>query len=500
MMIMETVAKIRRYHLILGKGIKQTARDLCISKNTVKKAIRGGTEAFVYKRENQPRPQLAPHIDELKAVLTEDWKQPRKRRLTAKRIYEDLAQNGYLGAYDSVRRYVKVWREKEGNNPATVFVPLQFEPGEAYQFDWSHEKVLLGGVVTTIKLAHFRLSYSRKSFVTAFTREALEMLLEAHNRAFAFFGGACRKGIYDNMRTAVTKIKKGKDRDFNTDFSKMCDHFLVEPVACTPASGWEKGQVENQVRNIRRWFFIPMPSFSDLEELNGWLADRCTELAKKRPHPEQKETTIEEMFQKEQEALIAYPGPFDACKQTDCRVSSTSLIRYEDNHYSVNCLLARGVGTVKAYSDRIKVVHEGKIVANHPRHFGKGKTIYNPWHYLKVLERKPGALRNGAPFHDWDLPTGIAEMRQRLEGRLGGDRDFVSLLLAAKEHGLDETNLACVLALKDGTVQVEAILNHISRLCQPPEPDPVEIPVPLKLSEEPTADCARYDKLLRSQS
>jgi transposase len=150
------------------------------------------------------------------------------------------------------------------------------------------------------------------------------MLLEAHNRAFAFFGGACRKGVYDNMRTAVTKIKKGKDRDFHSDFSKMCDHFLVEPIACTPASGWEKGQVENQVRNIRRWFFIPMPSFANLEELNGWLEDRCIEVAKKRPHPEEKETTIEEMFQREKEALIAYPGPFDACKQKDCRVSSTS--------------------------------------------------------------------------------------------------------------------------------------------------------------------------------
>ncbi|MBF0446345.1 MAG: IS21 family transposase [Magnetococcales bacterium] len=495
---METVAKIRRHHFVLGKGIKRTARDLSVSKNTVKKAIREGVEAFSYKRQSQPRPRLAPHIKELNEVLVEDWKQPRKMRLTAKRIYEDLVRNGYLGAYDSVRRFVKDWREKEGNNPSNIFVPLRFEPGEAYQFDWSHEKVLLGGVVTKIKLAHFRLSYSRKPFVMAFTRESLEMLLEAHNRAFAFFGGACRKGVYDNMRTVVTRIKKGKDREFHSDFSKMCDHFLVEPIACSPASGWEKGQVENQVRNIRRWFFIPMPSFADLEELNCWLVDRCIEIAGKRPHPEEKTATIEEMFLREQGSLIAYPGPFDACKQADCRVSSTSLIRYEDNHYSVDCL-TRGVGTVKAYPNRIKVIYDGKIVAEHPRHFGKGKTVYNPWHYLKVLERKPGAIRNGAPFYEWDLPAGIAEIRKRLEGRLGGDRDFVSLLLAAKEYGLDPTNSACVMALKDGTIHVDAILNHISRLCQSAEAAPIEPPVSLQLKEDPVADCSRYDQLLENK-
>jgi hypothetical protein len=324
------------------------------------------------------------------------------------------------------------------------------------------------------------------------------MLLEAHNRAFAFYCGCPRQGIYDNLPTAVAKVLKGKKRKFTSRFERMCDHFLLEPVACTPAAGWEKGQVENQVRNIRRWLFLPMPSFADLEELNGWLVDRCWEIAGTRSHPEQPERSIAVVFQEEREYLISYPGPFEAYQQKECRASSTSLIRYDSNHYSVDCLAAKKPVTIRAWSNRIQVLHEGKLVADHPRNFQHGTTVYDPWHYLKVLERKPGALRHGAPFQEWVLPEGLAEMRVRMEKRLGGDREFVSLLSASREYGLEEVDSACRWALREGVIQGDAIINHLSRANQPSDPEPVITPPGLRLSQEPTADCARYDRLLEA--
>ena len=158
---------------------------------------------------------------------------------------------------------------------AEAFVPLSFAPGEAYQFDWSHEVVLINGVTVTVKVAHVRLCHSRMLFVRAYPRETQEMVFDAHNRAFAFFKGSCTRGIYDNMKTAVEAVFIGKDRQFNRRFLRMCGHYLVEPTACTPASGWEKGQVENQVGVVRERFFTPRLRVASYEELNAWLLDRC---------------------------------------------------------------------------------------------------------------------------------------------------------------------------------------------------------------------------------
>ncbi len=499
MLTLETRAKIRRDREVHKKPIKQIVRERGVSRNTVKKVLRAGPGEVVYQRSHQPRPQLGPFIERLEEVLEEDWPQPRKKRKQAKQIYEDLVRDGYQGAYDSVRRFVKAWREEKGRNPGTVFIPLYFEPGSAYQFDWSRESAVLGGIHQTIRVAHFRLSHSRMVFVTAFVRESLEMLLEAHNRAFAFFCGCARQGIYDNLTTAVNKVLKGKERLFNSRFEKMCDHFLVEPVACTPAAGWEKGQVEKQVQDVRRWLFSPIPQFIDLEELNGWLADRCWELAAARKHPEQTHRTIAAVFQEERERLIPFSKPFEAYQSRECRVSSTSLVQYDGNQYSVACQAARKPVTIRAYADRIMVIHDGKPIAEHQRHFGKGSTIYDPWHYLEVLERKPGALRHGAPFQEWPLPEYLALMRRRMEKRPGGDREFVSLLSASRQYGLEQIDKACEWALQQGVIQSEAIINRLSRIDQPPDPEPVATPKGLVLQEEPTADCAKYDQLLETR-
>lgn len=495
MLVVETIAKIRRYHFVKGLGIKAISRKLGISRNTVRKVIRSGATEHSYKRTSQPQPRLGDYVDRIEELLEEDWRRPRKRRLTARRLHELLQAEGYSGSYDSIQRFAKSWRAKKGKNPTGGYIPLSFSPGDAYQFDWSHEWVVLGGIAQKIKVAHFRLSHSRQPFLAAYPRESAEMVFDAHNRAFSFFGGTCRRGIYDNMSTAVTKVLEGKARIFNRRFLQMCSHYLVEPVACTPGSGWEKGQVEKQVKNIREWLFTPRPRFKDLEELNGWLEEQCIAIAKKRKHPEDKEHTIWELFQEEQQSLIPVRSIFDGYAERECRVSSTGLVNYDRNHYSVSSKVVGQSATVLATADLIQIVKNGEIVGEHIRQFGRGKTIYDPWHYLGILERKPGALRDGAPFKDWDLPSGIKQIQKRLLSRPGGDREFVEILIAARDHGLEITDGACRAALSDGTVRSEVVLNLITRELDPAPLDPVSTPERLCLTEEPLADCGRYDSL-----
>ena len=175
----------------------------------------------------------------------------------------------------------------------------RFEPGEAYQFDWSHEVVLIDGVTVTVKVAHMRLCHSRMPFVRAYPRETQEMVFDAHDRAFAFYKGACTRGIYDNMKTAVDTVFVGKERAYNRRFLQMCSHYLVDPVACTPAAGWEKGQVENQVGTTRERLFAPRVRVKSMAELNDWLPDQGVARAKVQPHPEIPGKTVWEVFQGE---------------------------------------------------------------------------------------------------------------------------------------------------------------------------------------------------------
>ena len=264
-------------------------------------------------------------------------------------------------------------------------MPLSFAPGEAYQFDWSHEIVLLNGVTVTVKAAHVRLCHSRMLFVRAYPRETQEMVFDAHDRAFALFKGACQRGIYDNMKTAVETIFVGKDRLYNRRFLQMCSHYLVEPVACTPASGWEKGQVENQVGLVRERFFTPRLRFKNLDELNAWLLDKCIAYAKAHRHPELTDQTIWEVFEAERPKLVPYAGRFDGFHSVPASVSKTCLVRFDNNKYSVAASAVGRPVEVHAYADRIVIRQDGRIVAEHPRSFSRGD------YALRPLALRPGA-------------------------------------------------------------------------------------------------------------
>jgi transposase len=298
-------------------------------------------------------------------------------------LHEILREEGYSGAYDSIQRHVRDWRRNHGKTGA-VFIPLWFAPGEAYQFDWSHETVVLGGTTTEIKVAHVRLCHSRRFFIRAYPRETQEMVFDAHDHAFRFFGGACRRGIYDNMRTAVDAVFVGRERQFNRRFLQLCSHYLVEPTACTPRSGWEKGQVENQVGTSRERLFTPRLRFAGYAELNGWLEARCLSLAQESGHPEVKDRTISDVFEDEQPALIPYSGPFDGFHEKTLGVQKNCLVQFDRNRYSVE---ARAVGRavqLHAYAERIVIRLDGEIVAEHPRRFSRDQVVYDPWHYVPV--------------------------------------------------------------------------------------------------------------------
>jgi transposase len=495
MLVVETIGRIRREHLQKGKSIKEIARDLKISRNTVRKILRSGETASSYEREVQPRPKLGAWKEELDRILAANVAKSARERLTLIRIFEELRGLGYSGGYDAVRRYARQWAREHASDTASAFVPLSFAPGEAYQFDWSHEIVLMGGVTMTVKVAHMRLCHSRMMFVRAYPRETQEMVFDAHERAFAFFKGACGRGVYDNMKTAVETIFIGKDRRYNRRFLQMCSHHLVEPVACTPASGWEKGQVENQVGLVRERFFTPRLRFKTFDELNAWLMDKCIAYAKAHAHPERPERTVWEVFEEERPRLIPYRGRFDGFHALPASVSKTCLVRFDNNKYSVNASAVGRPVEIHAYADRIVIRQDGRVVAEHARCFGRGETIYNPWHYVPVLARKPGALRNGAPFKDWLLPGALERIRRRLAGSDDGDRQMVAILAAVLTDGLPAVEGACAEALENGVHSADVILNILARRRDPEPAAVIATPEALRLTHAPVADCARYDQL-----
>jgi transposase len=498
MLVVETVAKIRRAYFVQGKAIKAICRELRVSRKAVRKVLRSKATEFRYHRDQQPLRRIGPCQDELDRLLAANEAKPSRERLTLVRIFEELRALGYEGGYDAVRRYARAWQDEQARI-SHAYVPLSFAPGEAYQFDWSHEVVLINGTTVTVKVAHVRLCHSRMLFVRAYPRETQEMVFDAHDRAFAFFKGTFTRGIYDNMKTAVDTIYVGRERAYNRRFLQMCSHYLVEPVACTPASGWEKGQVENQVGLVRERFFTPRLRVKNYDELNAWLLDKCVAHARAHRHPEQREQTVWQVFEAERPSLVRYAGRFDGFHAVPASVSKTCLVRFDHNRYSVAASAVGRPVEIRACADRIELRQDGHVVGEHRRCFGRDQTVFDPWHYVPVLLRKPGALRNGAPFKDWVLPAGLERIRRKLAGSADGDRQMVAILAAVLSDGLAAVEAACLEALSEGVHSADVVLNILARRREPKAaPITVTTPDALRLRHAPAADCARYDSLRRT--
>jgi hypothetical protein len=290
-------------------------------------------------------------------------------------------------------------------------------------------------------------------------------------------------------------VTVGKERRFNPRFLMLMDHYLVEPEACTPAAGWEKGQVEKQVQDIRRRFFAPRRKAESLDALNQELMAEIEAYITQHKHPTIPGKTVSEVFEEEKSQLRPLATPFSGYVEREVRSSSTCLVNFDSNHYSIDSRYANHHVTLRIYAQQIEVYANQNRVASHIRLFGKDKTQYDPWHYLSLLERKPGALRNGAPFQQWELPPSINKVQQRLLSRKGGDREMVNLLLAAHQDGIDLLEQACQWMLQQQVISSALILNKLQRLREPPPEPPVKNNV-IPLQAPPHADCARYNELL----
>ena len=505
MLVVETIARIRRAHFVQGKTIKAMSREFGIARNTIRRILRSGETSFAYQRDVQPRPKLGLWTEEFDRRLIANDRLSRRERLGLIRIFEDLRGAGYQGGYDAVRRYDQARRRKQGKGLSDAFVPLSFAPGEAYQFDWSYEIVVLRGVTTPIKVAQVRLCHSRMLFVWAYPRETQEMVFDAHEGVRVLSRHLPARHLRQHAHgggRGVRRPRAGVQPPFPAD---------GRPTACTPASGWEKGQVENQVNVVRERFFKPRLRFACFAEMNAWLLERCVAYAKGHPHPECRDSVVWEMFEAERPSLVPYAGPFDgfhaiakrshgvmSAKLTGAAsVSKTCLVQFDKNKYSV---MSQAVGrpvAVHAYADRIRVRQDGGVIADHERCFGRDQTLYDPWHYVPVLARKPGAMRNGAPFKDWVLPGALGRVRQKLRSVPDGDRQMVTILSAVLTDGIPAVEAACTEALEAGLCSSDVVLNALSRQRQPAALPPIPVPAALVLHQQPVADCARYDTLRR---
>jgi transposase len=492
---MDQISEVR-LSLARGESMRSVSARCQMSRNTVSKIARTGLTEFTYKRREPAHPVLGPYLERLEQILSAEQDKPKKNRRTLLQIYELLQLDGYLGSYDAVRRYAKKSKE-ERPSLANAFVPLVFQKGEAFQFDWSEEHVELGGVLTKVYVSQFRLCYSRMRFCLASTRMNLEFLFAAHVAAHNFFKGLCGIGIYDNPKTIVTKVGKGKERVFNRRFLQLSSHYLFDPRACTPAAGWEKGQVESQVKTNRQRVFIPRLCFASIEELNAHLSDMMIREAHNSQHPEFSDKSVWQMYEEEKPFLRVQQEAFDGYMSNERRANTQCLVQYDSNYYSLPCVYAHRPVTVRAYADRIAILFKGKTVAEHRRELGKERYILDPLHYVPLLSRKPGALRNGRPFLEWELPASIQSVWDSLKRFPDWDRQMAAILSAIPEYGIEAVAVACEIALEQGTVSQVVILNYLARLHDAPPVPSVAPPEKFILSLPPQADCTRYDRLLR---
>jgi len=348
-----------------------------------------------------------------------------------------------------------------------------------------------------LQVAHFKLCYRRAFVLRAYPQQTHEMLFDAHNHAFRVLGGVPRRGIYDNMRTAVDKIGRGKERRVNARFSAMVSHFLFEAEFCNPASGWEKGQIEKNVQDARHRLWQPMPNFPSLAALNDWLETRCRELWALAPHGSHP-GTIADAVAEEAGRLMQLARPFDGFVEYAKRVSPTCLVHLERNRYSVPASFANRPVSLRVYPERIVVAAEGRIICEHRRLFVRAghresMTVYDWRHYLAVIQRKPGALRNGAPFTE--LPPAFKALQQRLLKTPGGDREMVDILALVLQHDEQAVLTAVELALEAGAPTKTHILNLLHRLVdgKPTDTPPIRAPQALTLATEPDRQSTRLN-------
>ena len=446
---------------VMQEGLSHRAAALRfgIDRGTVAKMIAHPTPPGYQHKNPVRRPKLADHEAFIEQILDDDENAPRKQRHTVRRIFERLRdERGFDGGYSPVRDYVRPRRQVRRE----VFVPLAHSPGHA-QADLGEATVVLGGVEQKVRFFVMDLPQSDAVFVKAYHAETAEAFCDGHVEAFAFFGGVPLSILYDNTRLAVAQILGDGTRKRSHLFAALQCHYAFADRYGRPAKGNDKGNVEGMVGFTRRTFMVPIPHARDIDELNAMLRERC--VARQQAVLRGETGTIAERLEKDRATFMDLPGvPFEACDQRPGRVSSQALVRYRNNDYSVPVACAHREIVVKGYVDEVVITTGGEEIARHRRSYETADFIFNPLHYLPLLEQKVGALDQAAPLQGWDLPQEFGTLRRLLEARLSqrnrcaaGKREFVQVLRLMEAFPMATVHAAVKDALRLGAISADAV-------------------------------------------
>jgi len=444
-----------------GLSQRAAASRFGIARDTVKKMLRHSEPPGYRRRQPPKRPKLDPFTDIIDRILEDDRTVHRKQHHTAKRIFERLRdEHGFAGGQTIVKDYVRERRRRLRE----MFVPLSHPPGDA-QADFGEADAIIAGVKRRAHFFAMDLPHSDACFVAAYPAATTEAWLDGHNRAFAFFGGVPLSILYDNDRCLVSRILPDGTRQRTRSFSGLQSHYLFEDRYGRPGKGNDKGKVEGLVGYARRNFMVPLPCFESWDAFNAHLEVQCRNRRSDilRGHSE----TICERFERDREALTALPPtPFDACDKQGTRVNSLSLVRYRTNDYSVPVAYGHREVWVRGYVHEVVIGCGAEIIARHPRSHDREDLIFDPVHYLPLLEKKIGALDQAAPLAGWKLPDGFPTLRRLLEARMGkaGKREYVQVLRLLETFDLGELHGAVKDALHLGAIGYDAVKHLV--LCR----------------------------------
>jgi transposase len=461
MYTVELYLRVRLACHVDGLSQRAAASRFGIARETVKKMLRHSEPPGYRRLERAKRPKLDPYIGIIDQYLDEDRTSHRKQRHTAKRIFDRLrAEHGFEGGYTIVKDYVREHRRRRRE----MFVPLVHPPGDA-QADFGEADAIIAGVKRRAHFFAMELPYSDACFVAAYPAATTEAWLDGHNRAFTFFGGVPQSILYDNDKCLVSRILPDGTRQRTRSFSGLQSHYLFEDRYGRPGKGNDKGKVEGLVGYARRNFMVPLPRFESWAAFNAHLEEQCRNRQGGilRGHRE----SIGERLERDREALMALPpAPFDACDRQGTRVNSLSLVRYRTNDYSVPVAYGHQEVWVRGYVHEVVIGCGAEIIARHPRSYDREDLVFDPIHYLPLLERKIGALDQAAPLVGWDLPEAFATLRRLLEARMGkaGKREYVQVLRLLETFDLGVLHGAVKDALRLGAIGYDAVKHLV--LCR----------------------------------
>jgi transposase len=450
----ELYARVRRAVVVDKMSEREAARQFGLARETVRKMLRYAAPPGYRRQQAARRPKLGAWIGVIDQILEDDKSRGKKQRHTAKRIFERLRdEHAYAGGYTIVKDYVRLRHLSQRE----MFVPLAHPPGDA-QADFGEAMVVIGGVERKAHYLALDLPQSDDCFVMAFPAETTEAFLEGHNHAFTYFGGVPRTILYDNTKLAVARILGDGTRTKTRAFSELQSHYLFADKFGRPAKGNDKGKVEGLVGYARRNFMVPIPRYATWEEFNEHLLAQCQKRRERKLRGHQQ--TIGERFEKDKEMLLPLPaGPYEACDKCSTRVTSMSLVRYRANDYSVPVEWGHREVLVKGFVHEVVICAASEVIARHPRSYEREDMIFDPLHYLALLERKPNALDQAAPLAGWKLPDCFAQLRRLMEARLGkkGKREYVQTLRLLETFALPEVERAIEDALRLGAISFDAV-------------------------------------------